>query len=132
MGRQIAAKALNSADGLADPVLRRACRLRHHVYRLVGGAAAVAQQTDGNYFYFPEHDNMMHWELLHGFNDSLHCFDLEKTPFMIFKKYYETLDTKSFHAGWLIVNNAYTTRSDEFLHRINVLNQMTFLLLHWR
>lgn len=87
----------------------------------------IAEKTSGNYFYFPEHDNMMHWQLLHGYNDSIHCYNLEKFPFMIFQKYYEPLDTKNFHAGWLIINNAYTTRSEEFLHRINVLNQMTFL-----
>lgn len=87
----------------------------------------ISSKTSGTYFYFPDHDNMMHWQLLHGFNDSIHCYDLEKSPFMIFKQYYEILDTKEFHTGWLIINDAYTTRSDNFLHRINVLNQMTYL-----
>src|SRR5437867_3827956 len=45
---------------------------------------SLAKKLDGNFFYFPEHDNMMHWKLLHGFNGNFHSYNLEKEPFKVF------------------------------------------------
>ncbi len=81
----------------------------------------ASAELKGNYYYFPDHDNMMHWEMLHGFTSSVHCFNLEKDPFKIFKPYYETLDSTAFQPGWLIVNSAYTTGSAEFLNKMSSL-----------
>ena len=39
----------------------------------------IAKQTTGNVWYFPEHDNMMHFQLLHQFKDDHHYYSLEKT-----------------------------------------------------
>lgn len=78
----------------------------------------VSGKASGNIFYFPEHDNMLNWQLIHGFNDSLYCYNLEKHPFMIFNQYYESIDNSDFKPGWLIVDAAYTVRSDIFLQKI--------------
>ncbi len=87
---------------------------------------SLAKKLDGNFFYFPEHDNMMHWELLHGFNGNFHSYNLEKEPFKVFVPYYEKLDTVSFNTGWFIVNKVYTERSANFLNKIDSLQQIHY------
>lgn len=83
----------------------------------------VSAELKGNYYYFPDHDNMMNWQVLHGFNSAVHCFSVEKDPFKIFKPYYENPDTTSFHQGWFIVNKAYIITSAHFLDKIDSLKK---------
>ena len=85
---------------------------------------SLTEKLDGYFFYFPEHDNMMHWKLLHGFDSIFHSYNLEKEPFKVFVPYYEKLD--SFHPGWCIVNKKYTTRSPEFLNKIDSLKHINY------
>jgi hypothetical protein len=80
---------------------------------------SLTKKLDGYFFYFPEHDNMMHWKLLHSFDSSFHSYNLEKEPFKVFAPYYEKLN--AFHPGWFIVNKKYTTRSSEFLNKVDAL-----------
>lgn len=82
---------------------------------------ALSKKLNGNFFYFPDHDNMMHWELLHHFENSFHSYSLEKEPFKVFEPYYEKLDI--FHPGWIIVNKKYTTRSLEFSNKMDSLGR---------
>ncbi|HEY6975222.1 MAG TPA: hypothetical protein VH396_02970 [Chitinophagaceae bacterium] len=84
----------------------------------------LTKKLDGHFFYFPEHDNMMHWKLLHGFDSSFHSYNLEKEPFKVFVPYYEKPEV--FHPGWFIVNKKYTTRSPEFLNRVDSLKHMGY------
>ena len=94
---------------------------------------SLTKKLDGYFFYFPEHDNMMHWKLLHGFDSSFHSYNLEKEPFKVFAPYYEKLNT--FHAGWFIVNKKYTTRSSEFLNKVDSLKQIRLFFktnIYWR
>ena len=86
----------------------------------------ISTELKGNYFYFPDHDNMMHWKLLHGFDDKIHSISLEKNPLKIFKPYYENFDTTYFNAGWFIVNSAYIQNGNAFLEKINSLNKQGF------
>jgi hypothetical protein len=67
---------------------------------------------------------MMHWKLLHGFDSSFHSYNLEKEPFKVFVPYYEKPEV--FHPGWFIVNKKYTTRSPEFLNRVDSLKHMGY------
>ena len=87
---------------------------------------SVSTELKGNYFYFPDHDNMMHWKLLHGFKDKVHSVSLEKNPFKIFKPYYENFDTAHFNAGWFIVNSIYIQNGIDFLEKINSLSNENF------
>jgi hypothetical protein len=50
---------------------------------------------------------------------SFHSYNLEKEPFKVFAPYYEKLN--AFHPGWFIVNKKYTTRSSEFLNKVDAL-----------
>ncbi|HEX5154372.1 MAG TPA: hypothetical protein VFW07_23150 [Parafilimonas sp.] len=79
----------------------------------------LTKKPDGYFFYFPEHDNMRHWQLLHRFDSSFHSYNLEKEPFQVFASYYEDIHT--FQPGWFIVNKKYTARSPKFLSRIDSL-----------
>jgi hypothetical protein len=88
----------------------------------------LSTELKGNYFYFPDHDNMMHWQLLHGFDDKIHSISLEKNPFKIFKPYYENSDTAHFNAGWFIVNSAYLQIGNAFLEKINSLSNENFFI----
>jgi hypothetical protein len=85
---------------------------------------SLTKKLDGYFFYFPEHDNMMHWKLLHGFDSSFHSYNLEKEPFKVFVPYYEKPD--SFHPGWFIVNKKYTTTSPEFLNKVDSLKHIGY------
>jgi hypothetical protein len=87
---------------------------------------SLTKKLDSNFFYFPEHDNMMHWKLLYGFDSTFHSYNLEKEPFKVFIPYYEKLDTLHFHQGWFIVNKKYTTRSSDFLNRVDSLKQKKY------
>ncbi len=85
------------------------------------------KQIKSKYYYFPDHDNMMHWQLLHQFDNNTFAFyNLEKNPFKIFKLYYQDIDTVSFHPGWLLVNKSYTVRSTLFLKRIDSLQKASY------
>ncbi len=83
----------------------------------------ISTELKGNYYYFPDHDNMAHWQMLHGFSKELHCFNLKKNPFKIFKPYYENLDSSVFHPGWFIVNRAYIITGGDFLNKIDLLKK---------
>jgi hypothetical protein len=86
----------------------------------------ISTELKGNYFYFPDHDNMMHWKMLHGFSNKTHSISLENNPFKIFEPYYDKPDTANFEAGWLIVNNAYLQNGKKFLEKINSLTRQNF------
>jgi len=87
------------------------------------------KQLTGTHYYFADHDNMMHWKLLHQFNDSVHAYDMDPSPFKIFQLYYETIDTSAFHPGWFLVNGTYTERSESFLHTVDSLIQKKYFNL---
>lgn len=79
------------------------------------------------YFYFPDHDNMMHWKLLHGFEDrTMHAYNIEKHPYKVYKLYYEEPNNTRFQSGWLIINKVYTTCSATFINRVDSLQQAGF------
>ena len=71
-------------------------RLFYHTSNWIYDMQQLTKQLEGKYFYFPDHDNMMHWKLLNRFNTSLHTYNLEKNPFKIYKKYYERPDSPLF------------------------------------
>ncbi len=78
-------------------------------------------------YYFPDHDNMMHWKLLHRFNDAtLYCYNLEPDPYTAYKVYYQRPDTSRFSPGWFLVNRAYTTCPQQVLQRIDSLHTHHF------
>ncbi|MEO7311910.1 MAG: hypothetical protein ABIX01_16010 [Chitinophagaceae bacterium] len=87
----------------------------------------LSQQVTGNYFYFPEHVNMMTWKFIHGFNAVNHYYNMEPTPFKIFVPYYEKQDS-IFHAGWFVVNNAFTDRTPNYLKAIKEFGNGTYFL----
>jgi hypothetical protein len=76
---------------------------------------SVNTKVDGYYFYFPDHDNMLHFQLLNKFNKNYSYYNLEKKPFKIYALYYNKIDTNNFKKGWFIVNKAYTVASQKFL-----------------
>ena len=79
------------------------------------------------YYYFPDHDNLMHWKLLHHFDDStIHAYNIEKHPYKVYQVYYQKMDSTRFHPGWLMVNKAYTTCSPVFLNRIDSLQRTKY------
>ncbi len=80
----------------------------------------------GSHYYFADHDNMMHWKLLHSFSDTIHCYNMDPTPFNVFRLYYDALDTATFNAGWLLINKKYTERSDNFLHTVDSLQTLHY------
>ncbi len=91
-----------------------------------GNTQQLSTILQGNYFYFPEHDNMMNWKLLHGFSDSCHTYNLEKEPFKIFQAYYESPDTSAFHPGWFIVNNVYSKSQSKFPEALKKMKETNF------
>ncbi len=76
---------------------------------------SISSKIDGQTFYFADHDNMLHFQLLHGFNKGYSYYDLEKKPYNIYAMYYDQLDSANFKKGWFIVNNAYIVVSPKFL-----------------
>jgi len=87
----------------------------------------LSARLSGKYFYFPEHDNTSHFELLHHFDSSYHIYNIEQHPFKIFDLYYEKQDS-IFHPGWFIVNKAYTLRSSSFVETINELGNKNYFI----
>jgi hypothetical protein len=80
-----------------------------------------------DYYYFPDHDNMMHWELLNQFNDTTtHYYDLDVNTYKVFREYYQTPDTLNFKKGWFIVNRQYTSRPGAFIYRVDSLQRAGF------
>ncbi|MES2776462.1 MAG: hypothetical protein V4722_19955 [Bacteroidota bacterium] len=77
----------------------------------------ISAQLPGNYFYFPEHENMISWKLLHHFDTAYHCYNLDPAPFKLFVPYYEKQDSV-FHPGWVIINHGFTARTPGFLEKI--------------
>lgn len=86
---------------------------------------SLNQQLSGEYCYFPDHDNFMHWRLFNHFRDD-RAFSIEKAPFWIFRQYYPP--NPSFKKGWFIVNRSYTIRSTEFFVRLDSLSRKGFFL----
>ena len=86
----------------------------------------LSTKLSGNYFYFPEHDNMMNWKILHGLDKHTHTFNLGTNTFKPSVIYYEQLDTLDFHAGWLIINRKFAKRSDLFLGQIDSLARVNY------
>ena len=86
----------------------------------------LSTKLGGNYFYFPEHDNMMNWKLLHGFDKQIHSFNLGTNTFKPPTIYYEQLDTLHFNTGWLIVNRKFANRSDLFVRTIDSLAHTSY------
>ena len=91
----------------------------------------ISTTVNGKYFYFPEHDNMMNWKLLHGFDDSIHCHNLGKDAYNGYASYYEKVDSLNFHPGWFIVNKSYARRpvvlsSVDSLNRLNYFSRTIF------
>ena len=82
----------------------------------------LEKRIASKYYYFPDHDNMMHWQLLHHFNqDSLVYYNLYQRPFKAFRVYYQPLQTGSFHPGWFILNKAYNVRPPTLLTALDSL-----------
>jgi hypothetical protein len=79
-----------------------------------------------NCYYFADHDNMTHWQLLHQFNDTIHCYNLAPQSLNLFKQYYQPLNAKAFTPGWFVVNKTYTERSAGFLHTVDSLKQQHY------
>ena len=84
----------------------------------------ISTTVNDKYFYFPEHDNMMNWKLLHGFDDSIHCYNLGKDSYKGYASYYEKVDSVNFHPGWFVVNKSFGRRpvvvsSVDSLNRLN-------------
>ena len=90
------------------------------------GMQQLNKQLTGTHYYFADHDNMAHWNLLHGFNDSIHVYNLDTTPFKIFKLYYEKQDSTAFYPGWFVVNTQYSEHSDGFMQRMDSLSRSTY------
>lgn len=84
------------------------------------------KQLTGNRYYFADHDNMAHWRLLHRFDDTVHCYNLDAAPFKIFQLYYEKPDSTNFQPGWFLVNTKYTEHSDGFIHSIDSLQHTNY------
>ena len=83
----------------------------------------LSNKLGGNYFYFADHDNLMHWKLFQQFNTRVHYYNLDPHPFFISNPYYEQLQ---FHCGWFIINRQYTTRTPYFDNRIDSLMSVSF------
>ena len=84
-----------------------------------------------NHYYFPDHDNMMHWKLFDHFDGrSIHSYNIEKHPYKVYQVYYENPDSTRFHPGWLVVNKVYTTCSPVFLNKVDSLQQTGYFSNH--
>jgi hypothetical protein len=83
---------------------------------------AMSRKIPPGNFYFPDHDNMMNWELLYQFDEKNNTFyNLEKNPFFIFSRYYTRLKDHPFKPGWFIINNYYTSSTDKFISAMDSL-----------
>ncbi len=83
----------------------------------------ITKKATGTAYYFPDHDNMMHLRLLHGFVDDKHYYNLEKYPFKIYRSYYEIPDKLTFEKGWFIVNKYYTVMHPSFFMAMDSLKK---------
>jgi hypothetical protein len=73
-------------------------------------------------FYFPDQDNMMHWKLLHRFDNQKNTFfNLARDPDPFTKYYIQKMSGNPFKPGWFIVNSAYTVRSEKFFYTMDSL-----------
>lgn len=79
----------------------------------------LAKQNHGNYYYFPDHDNLMHWKLLHHFDNSIHTVNLGIPMPGFFDVYYEKPERGTFEPGWFLVNKAYLVKRKNTLGKIN-------------
>jgi hypothetical protein len=86
----------------------------------------ISAKVDEKAFYFPDHDNMLHFELLHGFNKTYSYYNLQKEPYKIYYMYYDKLDSTNFKKGWLIVNRAYTEAPSTFLSMSDSLKSVSY------
>jgi hypothetical protein len=84
------------------------------------------KQLTGSQYYFADHDNMMHWELLDGFSESIHCKNLAPAPYKVFALYYDTAASRGFSAGWLLINKKYTERTEHFLFAVDSLESLHY------
>ena len=65
----------------------------------------LSKQLHSDYYYFSDHDYMMHWKLLHQFNDTTFTYyNLQRNQFKFFTVYYKYPDSSEFHPGWMIMN----------------------------
>lgn len=87
---------------------------------------SISKEIKGNYYYFPDHDNMMHWKMLHRFDTSIHTISLEVKPFKSFEPYYEKAGAENFKPGWLIVNYVYNQTGQQFLQKTDSLSRKGF------
>jgi hypothetical protein len=87
---------------------------------------AISAKVDEQSFYFPDHDNMLHFQLLHGFNKNYSYYNLQKEPYKIYSLYYNKLDSTNFRKGWLIINKAYTEASPNFLSIADSLKSISY------
>lgn len=93
----------------------------NHRPRWFSDMQMAAKKTNSTIFYFPDHDNMSHFELLHGFDRTMHFYTLEKSPFKIFQPYVERPDSNRFVSGWFIVNRSYSPLPHKFFSFIDKL-----------
>ena len=85
----------------------------------------LEKRIPDNCFYFADHDNMMHYELLRKFDfKKSSFFNLEKDPFFILDNYTSSPNDHPFKPGWLICNRAYTIRSGKFFSEIDSLTSL--------
>jgi hypothetical protein len=86
----------------------------------------LSTKLQGKCFYFPEHDNMMNWKLLHGFDKKVHAFNLGTNTYKPATIYYERPDSLHFQPGWLIRNRKFAKRSDLFVAKIDSLERANY------
>lgn len=73
-----------------------------------------------NHYYFINQDDMMHWKLLHNFNEeNIQYHSLQNNVFKIFQLYHDTLDKTKFQPGWLILNKKLNSTPKELIRNIN-------------
>jgi hypothetical protein len=83
---------------------------------------AIERQIPDSCFYFADHDNMMHYELLRKFDIKKNSFfNLEKDPFFILDNYTSPPNDHTFKPGWLVFNRNYTGRTGNFISEIDSL-----------
>jgi len=84
----------------------------------------MSRNTNGNCFYFIENDNMMHWELIHKFDETANVYyNLGKKPFFVSDLYNPNINSTLFKPGWLIVNMVYPEPSPKFQSTLNLLKK---------
>ena len=73
--------------------------------------------------WFPEHDNMMNWQLLQGWRNDQN-WNLDPQPPPVLDLYYNRVSAVS--KGWFIVNRVYTIRTAAYLNAISKLDRSRF------